>query len=1162
VSVCGLAGNGAVDAQANRFVGDPIDVVTGHVTDRTRCFRLIGPLFLEWLRFYDSGQHQFSRGFGYGHSHAYYYRLRFDADGFSLEDPVGKRTGFPPLLTDGERHTARGATLERITVKSYRLHRPGQPSLEFVFTAPEAPARIARVIRGNATIHFHSDGLGRLTGITHSTGLRINAEEDDRGRLLRLKGAWDGTTVKPILICEYDDAGNLIGMTDAQEACWSFDYDAANRMVRKTDRRGYSFLFEYDTAGRCVRSAGDDGVLGVVLRYRTEERITEVTKADGGVWKFFYDENGAVTLVVGPYGDARRFIKAEDGRTVGEIDPLGNSLEYVFDRSDALVGKRFSTGRTIEVRGDIDFANPPPHRYADRPLEWDYGELLSRLTVKAEVLPTLSAELRRALPSESEPRPASPQVPSFGINPWYPEPEPGREFSPFGHLIGQSLANGKRRHWTYDANDSMAVYTDADGAVTRQERRSWNQLDRWMDPLGIETKYRFTLQENLQSVTDGGGTTTEFAWDKENRLLGVRRAGSVRETYRYDDVGNLIEKRDGNGVTLLILVPTPDRLIAERHLASGGVHKFTYNAAGRFLTAAVDQSEVCFAYDAFAQRICDERDGKGVRHRFAGAGRLAETTVLGTYVIRYQEAGSEVTIRLPGAGSIRVDRLRSRLVRRGCSNGTVEISEYDELGRCIFRALQSGHTQRGAWVRRYGYSGEGDLLEIDDNRNGTIRYRYDKAHRLVAAEPQRGTAESFAYDAAGNLLAQPGLDGVEIAAGNQLAAANRERFVYNSRHHISQRQGPIGLVVYQYDSRDMLVAVERPDCVWQAEYDAIGRRVRAWQGEAEQRFFWDTDRLAAELFASGMLRIYVYADALALTPVAFVDYSSTDADPAEGAVRFVFADQRGAPVLVEDAKGNVLWEARLSPSGAATITALSGLAQNVRFPGHYFDASTGLHYNRFRYYDPLLGRYIQSDPIGIGGGVNVYSYPLNPLVRVDVRGHCGGDGSDCDTPCPPESGEDDDGRELPFPMTETERRRWEGQLSPAEADSAYHPDNVQARRAEAAQEYASRDVRRAAADLASGTDTVHTASTAEAEQIVLLAYPGAKDCTSPVGAPPDFSNFKGKDDNGMYHRDYDRDPNTGKIYGHGEDNPHGDDPHINVKRPDGSKAVVIVDDDD
>ena len=58
----------------------------------------------------------------------------------------------------------------------------------------------------------------------------------------------------------------------------------------------------------------------------------------------------------------------------------------------------------------------------------------------------------------------------------------------------------------------------------------------------------------------------------------------------------------------------------------------------------------------------------------------------------------------------------------------------------------------------------------------------------------------------------------------------------------------------------------------------------------------------------------------------------------------------------------------------------------LRFPGHYEDPEIGLFYNRFRYYSPTLGRYLQSDPMGIAGGKNLYAYPANPLTTVDLFG--------------------------------------------------------------------------------------------------------------------------------------------------------------------------------
>ena len=58
----------------------------------------------------------------------------------------------------------------------------------------------------------------------------------------------------------------------------------------------------------------------------------------------------------------------------------------------------------------------------------------------------------------------------------------------------------------------------------------------------------------------------------------------------------------------------------------------------------------------------------------------------------------------------------------------------------------------------------------------------------------------------------------------------------------------------------------------------------------------------------------------------------------------------------------------------------------LRFPGHYFDRETGLHYNGFRYFSPELGRYLEPDPAGLAGGINAYAYRPRPLITVDING--------------------------------------------------------------------------------------------------------------------------------------------------------------------------------
>lgn len=118
-----------------------------------------------------------------------------------------------------------------------------------------------------------------------------------------------------------------------------------------------------------------------------------------------------------------------------------------------------------------------------------------------------------------------------------------------------------------------------------------------------------------------------------------------------------------------------------------------------------------------------------------------------------------------------------------------------------------------------------------------------------------------------------------------------------------------------------------------------------------------------------------------------MDYPDVDAPPASGRVHLVFADHLGCPEPIEDLQGNIVWAAAISPYGSITVHIGASHHQPLRWPGHYHDAETDLHYNRYRTYAPQLGRYLEPDPIGRGGGFeNVYIYTSNPLNSVDVDG--------------------------------------------------------------------------------------------------------------------------------------------------------------------------------
>jgi RHS repeat-associated protein len=137
------------------------------------------------------------------------------------------------------------------------------------------------------------------------------------------------------------------------------------------------------------------------------------------------------------------------------------------------------------------------------------------------------------------------------------------------------------------------------------------------------------------------------------------------------------------------------------------------------------------------------------------------------------------------------------------------------------------------------------------------------------------------------------------------------------------------------------------------------------------------NRLAEHDDTGAVLREYIWLDG---RPLAVVEGGQT---------YWLHWDHIGRPVMATDATGTVVWAARYLPFGGIDEVSVDtgAIAQNLRFPGQWFQAETGLHQNWMRDYDPTTGRYLQAGPLGLVDGASVYGYALaNPGRYVDPRG--------------------------------------------------------------------------------------------------------------------------------------------------------------------------------
>jgi type VI secretion system secreted protein VgrG len=396
--------------------------------------------------------------------------------------------------------------------------------------------------------------------------------------------------------------------------------------------------------------------------------------------------------------------------------------------------------------------------------------------------------------------------------------------------------------------------------------------------------------------------------------------------------------------------------------------------------------QVTYEYDAAGRRTAEVQVHHGkvwrLAHELDAAGSRSSTRVPDTGTVTWQRYGSGHVHGVLLDGNVLASFVRDKLYRevQRVQGAITHTLSYTVAGTLARHQWQEARAQAKTW-RSWEYDWIGEVRQIQDAMRGEKRYSYDDLSRLTDAGE-----EHFTYDATGNLV-EAGHEGwYGRATGNRLEVLvlGKQRIQYSYDGHGNRIIRTVGehTLRHQYDAMHQLEEIALPDGTKaRYEYDALGRRIAKHVAYSNGRtettlYVWDGDWLAQEI-SNGRVIAYIQHP----------DHAGPLAKLEDGKVYHYVTDHLGTPQELHNEQGKVVWAAEYSAYGRVRQYLAHEVSNPIRFAGQYLDEETGLHYNRFRYYDPQAGRYASQDPAGLSGGMNTYAYVKgNPVHHTDPLG--------------------------------------------------------------------------------------------------------------------------------------------------------------------------------
>ncbi|PPD47036.1 MAG: hypothetical protein CTY16_08140 [Methylobacter sp.] len=568
---------------------------------------------------------------------------------------------------------------------------------------------------------------------------------------------------------------------------------------------------------------------------------------------------------------------------------------------------------------------------------------------------------------------------------------------------------GETTTYTYDDLNgwgNLRSVKDANGLTTAYSYDGLNRLTNTVDPLGNISQQSYDARNNLLSVSDFNGKITSYAYDGlDNLLKEVSPDRGITNYWSYNDDGSLGNKSDNHNYNT----------------------SYEYDHLGRLFRADVYGYTTAYNYDIAVNGIGRIASILEWEHEYSGNENITEYsydkngritsqtqtiwgngTIIGVQTLNrsYKAGGQLVSQTYPSGLEITYSYNLNGDIASINANGSPLLSQ---IGYYPFGDAESWVWGNGSpYTRNFDNNGRlknyplgtgtqsniydpaGRIKQYQLNNQVINGFAYDKANHLLA-----GSSRSYSYDDNGNRVTQNlGANTYTYSinpANNQLTQVKDP----NPRNYAFDANGNTttdGKYTYVWNRKNQLSTSSIGTTTNNYRYNGLKQRiVKSGAGLTNGPYFFVYDpegHMIGEYDKNNNVRqetIY-----LGDTPVAVVR-----PDPVTGLSKtyYIQADHLDAPRVILNTANVPVWRwDNADPFGK--ILPLQDpdgdgktFEYNLRFPGQYYDKETGLHYNHNRYYDPLTGRYLSYDPIGLAGGVNPYTYVGgNPVNWVDPLG--------------------------------------------------------------------------------------------------------------------------------------------------------------------------------